>query len=45
MLVQEIYFILYLEDISLQISSFAIKPAVFSAAYTVAFLKNGAYFI
>ena len=45
MLVQEMYFILYLEDISLQISSFAIKLAVFSAACTFAFLKNGAYFI
>ena len=45
MLVQEIYFILYSEDISLQISSFAIKQAALSAACTVAFLKNGTYFI
>ena len=44
-LVQEIYFILYSEDISLQISSFAIKQAALSAACTVAFLKNGTYFI
>ena len=39
-LVQEIYFIYYFEDISLQISSFAIKQAVLSAACTVAFLKQ-----
>ena len=47
MIVQEIYFILYFENISLQISSlnFAIKQAVLSAACTVAFLKNGIYFI
>ena len=41
----KIYFILYFEDISLQIFSFAIKKAVLSAACTVAFLKNGTYFI
>ena len=45
MVVQKIYFILHFEDISLQISSFEIKKAVLSAACTVAFLKNGTYFI
>ena len=43
--VQKIYFILYFEDISLQVSSFAIKKAVLRAACTVAFLKKGTYFI
>ena len=45
MIEQEIYFMLYFENISLQISSFAIKQAVLGAACTVIFLKNGIYFI